>query len=77
LGAIVCGRNILGHWGTKDKLAQNITFRDLMYINVETIISEWRQLQQLMLSKQVTQHTNRNTPHTGYNSLYVHAMLQY
>ena len=35
----MCGRKILGQWETLDTLAENITFRVLMSIKIETLKS--------------------------------------
>ena len=41
MGVTVCGRKMLGHWETYGTLTQNITFRGLMCIKIETLMSEY------------------------------------
>jgi hypothetical protein len=69
---MVCGRKILGQWDTKDTLSQNITFRVLMSIKLESLKSEYERAAETdVLRVGDTSHRQKLTPHTGYKCLYV------
>jgi hypothetical protein len=77
VGAIVCARRYWAN-GRHDTLSQNIAFRVLMSIKIETLKSEHERAAETDVFRPGdTACTQKLTPHTGYKLLRVYIALPY